>query len=108
MLIDKPGAVLTWVRVPGTARNFSPRVIFQCRLSYGARTAHERVRVDDLPPHSTYYNCVYEQENEQTNDDVLDSVLTMTVWLNYELKMLRNLKALYKYADKFLTIGAMA
>ena len=23
---------------------------------------HEEVRVDDLPPHSTYYNCAYEQE----------------------------------------------
>ena len=40
---------------------------------------HEGVRVDDLPPHSTYYNCAYEQENQQTNDNVLDSVLTMTV-----------------------------
>ena len=27
----------------------------------------------------TYYNCAYEQENQQTNDDVLDSVLTMSV-----------------------------
>ena len=35
--------------------------------------------------------CAYEQENQQTNDNVLDSVLTMTVWLNYELKMLHNL-----------------
>ena len=54
---------------------------------------------------STYYNCAYEQENQQTNDNVLDAVLTMTVCLNYEVKMLRiNLKALYKYTDKFLTI----
>ena len=40
---------------------------------------HEGVRVDDLPPHSTYYNCVYEQENQQTNDNALDFVLTITV-----------------------------
>ena len=29
---------LTQVRVPGTAWDFSPRVNFQCRLSYGVRT----------------------------------------------------------------------
>ena len=33
---------------------------------------HEVVQVDDLPPHSTYYNYAYEQENQQTNDNVLD------------------------------------
>ena len=33
-LTEKPGAILTWVRVPGAARDFSPRVNFQCRLSY--------------------------------------------------------------------------
>ena len=36
---QKPGAVLSRVRVPGAARDFSPRVSFQCRLSYGVRTA---------------------------------------------------------------------
>ena len=50
------------------------------RMIYSFRPLpHEWVRVDDLPPHGTYYNCAYEQENQQTNDDVLDSVLTMTV-----------------------------
>ena len=29
---EKPAAILTRVRVPGTARNFSPRVSFQCTL----------------------------------------------------------------------------
>ena len=29
---------LTQVRFPGAARDFSPRVNFQCRLSYGVRT----------------------------------------------------------------------
>ena len=28
----------------------------------------------------------------------------MTVCLNYDIEMLRNLKALYKYTDRFLTI----
>ena len=37
--IEKPGAVLIQVQVPGTARDFSPTVNFQCRLSYGVRTA---------------------------------------------------------------------
>ena len=36
---EKPGAILMQVRVPGAARDFSPRVDFQCRLSYGVRTA---------------------------------------------------------------------
>ena len=50
------------------------------KLSYKIEiAADEGVRVDDLPPHSTYCNCAYEQENQQTNDDVLDSLLTLTV-----------------------------
>ena len=32
----------------------------------------EGVQVDDLPPHGTYYNYTFEQENQQTNDDVVD------------------------------------
>ena len=36
---EKPGAILTRVRVPGAAKDFSPRVNFLCRLSYGVRTA---------------------------------------------------------------------
>ena len=35
---EKSGAILTRVRVPGAARDFSPRVSFQCRLFYGVRT----------------------------------------------------------------------
>ena len=31
----EPGAVLTGVPVPAATRDFSPRVRFQCRLSYG-------------------------------------------------------------------------
>ena len=36
---EKPGAILTQVRVPGVARDFSPRVNFQRRLSYSVCTA---------------------------------------------------------------------
>ena len=32
----KPGAILMQVRVPNVARDFSPRVNFQCKLSYNA------------------------------------------------------------------------
>ena len=32
------GKLSTQVRFPGAARDFSPRVSFQCRLSYGVRT----------------------------------------------------------------------
>ena len=34
--------------------------------------AHKGVQVDDLSPHGTYYNYAYEQEDQQTNDDVLE------------------------------------
>ena len=37
---EKPGAILMRVQVPIAARDFSPIVNFQCRLSYGVRTAH--------------------------------------------------------------------
>ena len=42
---EKPGATPTWVRIPGAARIFFPRVHFQCRLSYGVRTAPKCNRV---------------------------------------------------------------
>ena len=61
----------------------------------------------DLPPHSTFYNDTYDQENQQTNDDVLDKVLTMTVRLSYDTEMLRSLKALCKHTDRFLTIFSL-
>ena len=38
-LTKKPGAILRQVQVPGAARDFSPRVSFQCRLSYGVHAA---------------------------------------------------------------------
>ena len=34
----RTGTSLTQVRFPGAARDFSPKVNFQCRLSYGVRT----------------------------------------------------------------------
>ena len=37
---EKPGAILTWVQIPGgVARDFSPRVNFHCRFSYSVCTA---------------------------------------------------------------------
>ena len=36
---EKQGAMLTLVRVPGAAKDFSPSVSSQCRLSYGVRAA---------------------------------------------------------------------
>ena len=36
---EKPGSILTRVRIPGAARDFFRRANFQCRLSYGVRTA---------------------------------------------------------------------
>ena len=36
---EKPGTILTRVRVPGEARDFSAKVNIQCRLSYGVCTA---------------------------------------------------------------------
>ena len=30
------------------------------------------MQVDDLPPHSTYYNYAHEQENQHTNHNVLE------------------------------------
>ena len=35
----RTGTPLTQVRISGAARDFSPRVNFQCGLSYGVRTA---------------------------------------------------------------------
>ena len=36
-LTNRPGAMMTSVRPPGAAGDLSPRVSFQCRLSYSAR-----------------------------------------------------------------------
>ena len=36
-MTKSPGALLTPVRLAGAAGDFSARVSFQCRLSYGAR-----------------------------------------------------------------------
>ena len=38
-LTKKPDTIQMWVWVPGMAREFSPRVNFQCRLWYGVCTA---------------------------------------------------------------------
>ena len=38
LAVHRTGTSPTQVRFPGAARYFSPRVNFQCRLSYGVRT----------------------------------------------------------------------
>ena len=38
-LTEKPNAILTRVQVPGAVRDFSTKVNFRCKLSYGVRTA---------------------------------------------------------------------
>ena len=37
-LTEKPNAILTRVQVPGAVRDFSTKVNFRCKLSYGVRT----------------------------------------------------------------------
>ena len=58
---EKPGTKLTRVRVPGAARDCSPRVSFQCRLSYGVCTAPRSVQTlknSDTGSHSIV--CTHE------------------------------------------------
>ena len=43
--------LLTHVRFPGAARDFSPRVNFQCRLSYGARTPPSAIASINISAH---------------------------------------------------------
>ena len=61
---EKPGAILTRVRVPGGARDFSPRVNFLCRLSqcpFSTATVcnHKHQRLFDVknPKHWQPYRC---------------------------------------------------
>ena len=61
-LTEKPGAILTRVRVPGAARDFSPRVKFQCRLSYGVPTAHVCNRTLKIP-NTGSHSVVWTHEN---------------------------------------------
>ena len=81
---EKPGAVLTRVRVPGAAREFFfpfffsflffPRVNFQCRLSYGVRTAscvqsHASASVRTLKiPNTVSRTIVWTQDNTTHTD----------------------------------------
>ena len=71
---EMPGAILTRVRVPGAARDFSPRVKVQCRLSYGVRTAHRAqshasTHVDTLKiPNTGSHTIVWTQESTAHTD----------------------------------------
>ena len=66
---EKPGAILTRVRVPAAARDFHPRVKFRCRLSYGVRTApraqsHASASVRTLQiPNTGNHAIVWTHEN---------------------------------------------
>ena len=71
-----PGAILTRVRVPGSARVcFSPRVNFQCSLSDGVRTApvcnciHPPTSVRTLKiPDTGSHTIVWTQDNTAHTD----------------------------------------
>ena len=72
-LTERPGAILTRARVPCAARDFSPRADFQCRLSYGVRTApvcnqsHASTSVCTLTiPNSGSHTTVWIRENTHT------------------------------------------
>ena len=65
---EKPGAILTRVRIPGAARDFSPRANFQCKLSYGVSTAHECNRIHQHTrtfkiPNTDSHTIVWRHEN---------------------------------------------
>ena len=49
----RTGTPMTQVRLPGEAREFSPRVNFQCRLSYGVPTAPSAVERSCSPCQSS-------------------------------------------------------
>ena len=66
---EKPGAIVTRVRVPGAANNFFPRVNFQCKLSYGVHTApqvqsHTSTSVRTVKiPNTGSHTIVWTREN---------------------------------------------
>ena len=74
---EKSGAMLTWVWVPGAARGFSPRVSFQCRLSYGACTAPICAHVNN--PNSDSCNIVWRHTNTANTDGNENAALAAAV-----------------------------
>ena len=61
---EKPGAILTRVRVPGAAVDFSPTVNFQCRLPLGVRASsvcksHAPAAAGTINIPSSDYHTVY-------------------------------------------------
>ena len=70
---EKPGAILTLVRVPGAARDFSPRASFQCRLPYGVRAApecnrmHQHTRTFKIP-NTGRHTIIWTHENTAHTD----------------------------------------
>ena len=70
---EKRGAVLTRVRVPGAARDFSPKVKIQRRLSFGVRTAPVRNRLHQhlcmfIIPNTASHTIVWTHKNTTHTD----------------------------------------
>ena len=59
---EKPGATLTQVRVPGAARDFSPSVNFQCRLTVSIQPPCSLTRIN-ICEHITNRKKIWTQEN---------------------------------------------
>ena len=90
---------LTQVRFPGAARDFLPRVNFQCRLSFGVRTppcaiacinicAHVKdpvvhVRVQWIMTTQTHPACTISDKNNQLDDCGRSSAMSMLLQHEY-------------------------
>ena len=59
---EKPGAILTQVRVPGATRDFSPSVNFQCRLTVSIQPPCSLTRIN-ICEHVTNGTIFWTQEN---------------------------------------------
>ena len=65
--IEKTGTILMWVQVPGAARDFCPKVNFQCRLSYIVHTASPPPPPPTTPPMCNHsHSHLHTHEKSQT------------------------------------------
>ena len=90
-LTEKPGAMLTWVQVPGAARDFSPKVSFQCRPSYSVHTVPMSINICahvKNPTHWQPYHC-------------LDTRQYCTHWLEWVALLLRLLHLTQVWQPEF-------
>ena len=87
---EKPGAKLTRVRVPGAARDFSPRVNFQCRLSHGVRTAPCVQSHESTSAHTLKIPDIGSHTNALTHENRLTAhAETNNKWVALLLRLLR-------------------